>query len=131
MKQKRSLFVMVEEHILQDPDIQDLIADCGYEGFGVYIAVLTVLRNYEKTSYMIPEEKIKSLAKFLNVSEKKLKNYLEIFQKLNIFSVFEHDGKSFFYSRRRQKELFIQQELREKQIRSAKATNKKLGREKE
>lgn len=116
MGRSRSLYVKVDEEILSDPDIQELIDKKGFEGFGVYIALLTLMRRYEKSFYMIPCRNFSVFSQnFHGISEKKLKSLVIILEKLGVLQSKIIDEEEYIYSPRRQRELLAQDRVRQKQ----------------
>ena len=116
MSYRCPFFVRLDEDILQDPEVQSFIEDCGFEGLGVYLSLLTMVRAYESTDYMIPYEKIPFLArKVFCMSEKRLKAIIKKCQENNLLDYLNDDGKEYFYSMRRANELLRAEEVRQKQ----------------
>lgn len=120
-------FVKLDEDILQDPEIQDLIEENGFEGLGVYLSILTLFRAYEGTSYMIPFKDLKRLAKkTFDMTEKRLGGIIYDCIRIGILeSLTKPDGQTYFYSPRRKAELHTQIEVKQKQRNAAEATNRK------
>lgn len=116
MGRSRSLYVKVDEEILSDPDIQELIDKKGYEGFGVYIALLTLMRRYERSCYMIPCRNFSVFSRnFVGISEKKLKSIIAFLENLGILHHSLVNGEEYILSPRRQRELLAQDRVRQKQ----------------
>ncbi len=72
------LFLKLDERLLRDDKIRDLIKAEGYEGLGIYISLLTLIRNYSDHAYQIPLEKIADIASWdLHIAEEKLNEVLD------------------------------------------------------
>lgn len=110
-------FVKVDENILMDPDIEDLIEAGGFEAFGVYIGILSLLRTYAEYDYMIPVSRMKIIArKTFSMTENQLKKFVDLCISCRILLEFRSEsGEVYIYSRRRREELLEQDKLKKKQ----------------
>lgn len=110
---KRGNYLIVQEDILRDDKIRDLIEMRGYEGLGIYIAVLTLMRNYSDTGYKVPWDEVRKIARWdLLISEDDLKSFIDSFIECNLFKADDR----FFWSERRKNCLEAQDEIRKKQV---------------
>lgn len=127
MRLKATYYVRLDETILDDPEVVRMLDEKGYETFGLYVALLTQFRRYSSENFAIPFNDLKYIAKKnLGVPLKKLAMAVEYLVEIGFFKTFENvNGECFFYSERLQKELLAWQELKQKQIESANATNEK------
>lgn len=127
MRLKATYYVRLDETILDDPEVVRLLDEKGYETFGIYVALLTQFRRYSSENFAIPFNDLKYIAKKnLGVPLNKLAKTVEYLVEIGFFKTFENiNGDCFFYSERLQKELMAWQELKQKQIESANATNEK------
>lgn len=115
-KHRCPYYVKLDEDILRDPDIMELIDEGGYEALGIYLAILTCIRTFEATDYMIPEQKLKLFAnKVLTLHQVRLKKALDLMVRCHLISVEEKNGERFFFSKRRREELNAQNRVRQKQ----------------
>lgn len=120
---KRGNYLIVQEDILRDDKIRDLIEARGYEGLGIYISLLTLMRNYSDTGYMVPWNEVRKIARWdLLIGEEELKGFIQSCIKCDLFK----QDDSFFWSERRKNALEKQDELSEKQREGAMRTNEKL-----
>lgn len=110
-------FIKLDEDILQDPEVQNLLEEKGFEGLGVYLSILTLFRAYESEGYMIPYKDLKRISKkTFEMSEKKLLGIVETCIENNLLDRLTNlDGKDFLYNKRRKEELIGQKELKQKQ----------------
>lgn len=133
MRLKATYFVRLDETILDDPEVVRLLDEKGYETFGLYLALLTQFRRYSAVNFAIPFNDLKYIAKKnLGVPLNKLAKTVEYLVEIGFFKSFENSaGECFFYSERLRKELLAWQELKQKQIESANATNEKKKQKKE
>ena len=123
-------FTKIDETILTDPEVEDLMEEMGVATFGVYVGLLTLFRQYPSRNFSIPLKDLKKIGKLkFNLSKKAIDKHVGYLIEKGFFHTCENmDGEVFFYSKRRQKELFEWQELTQKQSKSAEETNMKLKR---
>lgn len=102
------LFLKLDERLLRDDKIRDLIKAEGYEGLGIYLALLTLIRNYSDHAYQIPLEKISDIASWdLHIAEEKLNSILDSCIQIGLL---KKDDNS-IWSVRRKNTLLKEEEL--------------------
>ena len=105
------LFLKLDERLLRDDKIRDLIKRDGYEGLGIYLALLTLVRNYSDHAYQIPLSKVSDIASWdLHIPEEKLQEVLESCLEIGLL---ENDENS-IWSPRRKNTLLKEEEARRK-----------------
>lgn len=108
---KRGNYLIVQEDILRDDKIRDLIESRGYEGLGMYIAILTLMRNYSDTGYKVPWEEVRKISKWdLLIPEQELQGFIDSFIDCDLFK----SNDQFFWSERRINDLKKQDETKQK-----------------
>ncbi len=106
------LFLKLDERLLRDDKIRDLIKCQGYEGLGIYISLLTLIRNYSDHAYQIPLEKISDIASWdLHLPEEKLNEVLDSCIAIGLLKRSEQT----IWSPRRKRDLLAAEELKKKQ----------------
>lgn len=105
------LFLKLDERLLRDDKIRDLIKRDGYEGLGIYLALLTLIRNYSDHAYQIPLSKVSDIASWdLHIPEEKLQEVLESCLEIGLL---KNDENS-IWSPRRKNTLLKEEEARRK-----------------
>ena len=109
-------YIMIDESILRDVKIEDLIISLGYEAFGFYIALLTLVRGYDSTGYRIPYERLNLIERrHLNLSDEEMVRFSEFLEKaIDLELLRESEDGKFFWSERRRIDLLKQEEARKK-----------------
>ncbi len=105
------LFLKLDERLLRDDKIRDLIKCQGYEGLGIYISLLTLIRNYSDHAYQIPLEKISDIASWdLHLPEEKLNEVLDSCIAIGLLKRSEET----IWSPRRKRDLLAAEEQKKK-----------------
>ena len=105
------LFLKLDERLLRDDKIRDLIKRDGYEGLGIYLALLTLVRNYSDHAYQIPLSKVSDIASWdLHLPEEKLQEVLESCLEIGLLK----NNENSFWSPRRKRDLLKAEEDRKK-----------------
>lgn len=119
---KRGNYLIVQEDILCDDKIRDLIELRGYEGLGIYISVLTLMRNYSDTGYKVPWDEVRKIARWdLLIKEEELYSFIQSFIDCKLFK----SDSQFFWSDRRRNCLKAQDDLKKEQSERARKLNEK------
>lgn len=106
------LFLKLDERLLRDDKIRDLIKAQGYEGLGIYISLLTLIRNYSDHAYQIPLEKIADIASWdLHLTEEKLNAVLDSCLEIGLLKRTDET----IWSPRRKRDLLAAEEQKKKQ----------------
>lgn len=92
MAKKDAYYFSHDSNARYDDRILEMRAVYGYEGYGIYWALIETLRD--ATNYKLEKEKIKSLSIALNYSEKKLSKIIQDFIKK--FKLFKENEKYFW-----------------------------------
>lgn len=112
---------------MEDEKVRQLRRKDGYEGVGVYLALLTLMIRYKDTAYQIPYSQLDIIAEEdIHIPSERLYEIVNDCIDISLFK-FGADLKT-FYSARRKNELMAAEKTREKQVKAAFETNKKLGR---
>lgn len=107
----RGNYLIVQEDILRDDKIRDLIEAKGFEGFGIYISILTLMRNYQESGYKVPWSETRKIARWdLLIPNEKLKEVIDACIDCGLFK----SDDSFFWSERRVECLVKQDDLERK-----------------
>lgn len=119
-------YIMIDESILSDTKIEDLLMALGYEGFGLYVAFLTLIRNFDSTGYKVPLDRLEILARrhLLLHTEEELESFSEFIATSVQCGLLQEDDK-YIWSERRRIDLLKQENIRQKQKESAIKTNSK------
>lgn len=106
-------YVKLDENILfNNTDLNRLVDKHGWEGFGIYIGLLTLFRNYSKTNYAIPNEDLQIIAKnTFRITVKKFNSILVTLNEIGWILNYSEDGVQGIFSKRRQEELLAQEEV--------------------
>lgn len=127
MSRRASFFVRLDGDWMEDEKIRQLRRKDGYEGVGVYLALLTLMIRYKDTAYQIPYTQLDIIAEEdIHIPSERLYEIVNDCIDISLFK-FGADLKT-FYSARRKNELMAAEKTREKQVKAAFETNKKLGR---
>ena len=111
------LFLKLDERLLRDDKIRDLIKRDGYEGLGIYLALLTLVRNYSDHAYQIPLSKVSDIASWdLHIPEEKLQEVLESCLEIGLLK----NNENSFWSPRRKKDLLRAEEVSQKRAEAGK-----------
>lgn len=120
---KLGSYLIVQEDILRDAKIRDLIESMGYEGFGIYISILTLMRNYSDTGYKVPWIEVRKISRWdLLMPEEELKRFIDSCIECNLFKA---DDRYFWSERRRNALLEQQESLKETSERNKKNIQKR------
>ena len=121
-------YLIIEENILRDPVIEDLILQGGADAFGYYIQILTIMRDYKEYGYRLPIKRLDIIAssRFLIYDEAKRRRFGECVGLMVALGILKKD-EDCIWSERRTRDLFKQDNLRDKQTQSALETNRKRG----
>lgn len=92
MAKKDAYYFSHDSNARYDDKILEMRSEYGYEGYGVYWALIETLRD--ATNYKLEKEKIKSLSIALGYSEKKLVKIISDFIKK--FKLFKENEKYFW-----------------------------------
>lgn len=109
-------YIMIDESILSDTKIEDLLMALGYEGFGLYVAFLTLIRNFDSTGYKVPLDRLEILARrhlFLH-TEEELESFSEFIATSVQCGLLQEDDR-YIWSERRRIDLLKQEEIKKKQ----------------
>lgn len=105
-------YIILEEGLLRDDKIRDLIEVRGFEGLGVYISLLTLIRGYSESDYRIPWNEVRKISRWdLLMPEEELRGFIDSCIACNLFKADDR----FFWSDRRRNDLKKQDEVRRKQ----------------
>ena len=109
-------YIMIDETILSDTKVEDLIMALGYEGFGLYIAFLTLIRHYDSTGYRVPVERLEIIARrHLNLhTERELDAFSDFILTAIKLELLRQDDE-YIWSERRRIDLLKQEEIKRKQ----------------
>ena len=107
----RGNYLIVQEDILRDDKIRDLIEAKDFEGFGIYISILTLMRNYQESGYKVPWSETRKIARWdLLIPNEKLKEVIDACIDCGLFK----SDDSLFWSERRVECLVKQDDLERK-----------------
>lgn len=108
-------YIIIEESILRDPLIEDLVLQGGYEAFGYYIAILSVMRDYRSYGYRIPISRLDILAssRLLIYREEERKRFGEMVGLMVVIGLLKQE-EGFIWSERRTRDLVKQDDSRRK-----------------
>ena len=113
----RGNYLIVQEDILRDDKIRDLIEAKGFEGFGIYISLLTLMRNYQESGYKVPWSETRKIARWdLLIPNEKLREIIDACIGCGLFK----SDDSFFWSERRVECLEEQERMRKKKVEAGK-----------
>lgn len=127
MSRESVYFTRLDGDWLSDEKIRKLRRKDGYEGLGVYLALLTLVPRYNNYAYEIPFSDIEIIAEEdVHIPSVRLAEIINDCVEIGLFTV--DNSVSRFYSSRRKNELIKGEETRKKQRKAAFETNKKLGR---
>ena len=108
MAKKYSYYLPLDEDFLQDPEVQMFLEEKGKAAVFDYLMLLTRMRDYRDSDYMIPFSFIPIIArKDLGTTKEELEDTISYCIKIGFFKVYEDeiDKVKFFYSERRQCDL--------------------------
>ena len=127
MSRESVYFTRLDGDWLSDEKIRRLRRKDGYEGLGVYLAILTLIPRYNDYAYEIPFSDIEVIAEEdVHISSERLSEIINDCIEIGLFNIDSNVTR--FYSSRRKNELIKGEETRKKQRKAAFETNKKLGR---
>lgn len=107
----RGNYLIIQEDILRDDKIRDLIEAKDFEGFGIYISLLTLMRNYQESGYKVPWSETRKIARWdLLIPNEKLREIIDACIGCGLFK----SDDSFFWSERRVECLVKQDDLERK-----------------
>lgn len=124
MSRRASFFVRLDGDWMEDEKIRQLRRKDGYEGVGVYLALLTLMIRYRDTAYQIPYNQIEIIAEEdIHIPAERLTEIVNDCVEISLFR-FGTDLKT-FYSVRRKNELMAAEKTREKQSEGGKKAMQK------
>lgn len=124
MSRRASFFVRLDGDWMEDEKIRQLRRKDGYEGVGVYLALLTLMIRYRDTAYQIPYNQIEIIAEEdIHIPAERLTEIVNDCVEISLFR-FGADLKT-FYSARRKNELMAAEKTREKQSEGGKKAMQK------
>ena len=123
-------YLIIEENILRDPVIEDLILheSGGADAFGYYIQILTIMRDYKDFDYKLPIKRLDIIAgsRLMIYDEAKRKRFGECVGLMVMLGLLKKDDEC-IWSERRTRDLFKQDQIRDKQSLAAMETNRRRG----
>lgn len=124
MSRRASFFVRLDGDWMEDEKIRQLRRKDGYEGVGVYLALLTLMIRYKDTAYQIPYTQLDIIAEEdIHIPSERLYEIVNDCIDISLFK-FGTDLKT-FYSARRKNELMAAEKTREKQSEGGKKAMQK------
>ena len=127
MSRRASFFVRLDGDWMEDEKIRQLRRKDGYEGLGVYLALLTLMIKYKDRAYQIPFSEIEIIAEEdIHIPSERLTEIINHAVEIGLLKVSSDITR--FYSERRRNELLAAEKTREKQVKAALETNRKFGR---
>lgn len=116
MARKHGYYLPLDENFWHDPEVKMFKREKGKAAVLDYLLILTFMRDYKKTDYMIPFDYIPMLADELDEEPDELKETISYCIKIGFFEVYtdEVEKTKFFYSDRRRTDLHNWQVYKEK-----------------
>lgn len=125
MARKHTYYLPLDEDFWHDPEVQMFRREKGKSAVLDYLMILTFMRDYQRTDYMIPFAYLPMLAYELDEEQEELRGTINYCIKIGFFEVFtdEIEKTKFFFSRRRQNDLRAWQLYTEKCSQAGKKGN--------
>ena len=109
-RKKKSPFLMVDERIMEDEEVQALVLDRGYGALMIWLLILIKFKQYEKYDFMVPSRRLDMFCSgFFEATKEEVKSVLAYAAGLGwIKSWTNADGEEFFFNERRRNDLLNQ-----------------------
>lgn len=111
-------FIKLDEDFLVDRKISALRRKAGYEGVGLYLSILSLIRRYKESSYQIPLSDIPVICQeSLFISEERFMEMLDLMVETGLLRM----SDKCFWSDRRRNDLLCQERVRKAQSEGGKS----------
>ena len=109
-RKKKPPFLMLDERIMEDEEVQLLVSEKGYGALMIWLLILIKFKQYDKTDFMVPLERLDIFCGgFFEAPKEDVKAILGYVTALGWIKVWKDpDGKEFFYNERRRNDLLNQ-----------------------
>ena len=132
-RKKKPPFLMVDERIMEDEEVQALVLDRGYGALMIWLLILIKFKQYEKYDFMVPAKRVDMFCSgFFEATRDEVKSVLSYAAGLGwIKSWTNCEGEEFFFNERRRNDLLNQKMQHLAFSKGAGMTNQKLHGEKD
>lgn len=109
-RKKKPPFLMVDERIMEDEEVQLLVSDKGYGALMIWLLILIKFKQYEKYDYMVPSKRVDMFCSgFFEATKEEVKSVLSYATGLGWIKAWTNaDGEEFFFNERRRNDLLNQ-----------------------
>ena len=109
-RKKKPPFLMVDERIMEDEEVQLLVSDKGYGALMIWLLILIKFKQYEKYDFMVPFKRVDMFCSgFFEATKEEVKSVLSYATGLGWIKAWTNvDGEEFFFNERRRNDLLNQ-----------------------